>query len=82
METVMKQAEEAKRTAIESARRAFEDYQPLKHEVDLMRTELLGLEKLPELPEEEKEKLGGLGYASYVVLLIQNSLVFKDNVCF
>ena len=62
METVMKQAEEAKRSSIDSARRAFEDYQPLKHEVDLMRTELLGLEKLPELPEEEKEKLGGLGY--------------------
>jgi hypothetical protein len=61
METVMKQAEEAKRSAIESARRAFEDYTPLKHDVDLMRTELLGLEKLPELPEEEKEKLGGLG---------------------
>ena len=64
----MKQAEEAKRTAIESARRAFEDYQPLKHEVDLMRTELLGLEKLPELPEEEKEKLGGLGYVTNVYL--------------
>ena len=57
----MKQAEEAKRSAIDSARRAFEDYQPLKHEVDLMRTELLGLEKLPELPEDEKEKLGGIG---------------------
>jgi len=57
----MKQAEEAKRNAIESARRAFEDYQPLKHEVDLMRTELLGLEKLPDLPEDEKEKLGGIG---------------------
>ena len=57
----MKQAEEAKRTSIESARRAFEDYQPLKHEVDLMRTELLGLEKLPDLPEDEKEKLGGIG---------------------
>jgi hypothetical protein len=27
METVMKQAEEAKRAAVESARRAFEDYQ-------------------------------------------------------
>ena len=64
METVMKQAEEAKRSAIDSARRAFEDYQPLKHEVDLMRTELLGLEKLPELPEEEKEKLGGIGWVS------------------
>lgn len=34
----MKQAEEAKRSAIESARRAFEEYQPIKHDVDLMRT--------------------------------------------
>jgi len=34
METVIKQAEEAKRGAVESARRAFEDYQPLKFDVD------------------------------------------------
>ena len=29
--------------------------------MDLMRTELLGLEKLPELPNEEKEKMSALG---------------------
>lgn len=61
METVIKQAEESKRVAIDSARRAVDDYRPLKHEVDLMRTELLGLEKLPELPVEEKERLGSIG---------------------
>merc|ERR1712111_272331 len=61
METVIKQAEESKRIAMDSARRLVEDYRPLKHEVDLMRTELLGLEKLPELANEEKERLTGLG---------------------
>merc|ERR1712062_920634 len=61
METVIKQAEESKRTAMDSARRLVEDYRPLKHEVDLMRTELLGLEKLPELANEEKERLSTIG---------------------
>ena len=61
METVMKQAEEAKRQASDSARRIIEDYSPLKHEVDLMRVELLGLDKLPEIPSEDKERLGAVG---------------------
>ena len=61
METVMKQAEEAKRQSGESARRILEDYAPLKHDVDLMRTELLGLDKLPELPQEDRERLGAAG---------------------
>jgi len=61
METVMKQAEEAKRNATESARRSLEDYAPLKHDVDLMRTELLGLERLPELPQEDRERMGTIG---------------------
>ena len=58
---ITKKAEESKRNTIDSARRLAEDYRPLKHEVDLMRTELLGLEKLPELPNEEKEKMSALG---------------------
>lgn len=61
METVIKQAEESKRSALESARRIVDDYRPLKHEVDLMRTDLLGLEKLPELANEEKDRLSSLG---------------------
>ena len=55
------QAEESKRNTMESARRLAEDYRPLKQDVDLMRTELLGLERLPELSNEEKEKLSALG---------------------
>ena len=61
METVMKQAEEAKRLSGHSARRILEDYTPLKHNVNLMRTELLGLEKLPELPQEDRDRLGSIG---------------------
>ena len=61
METVMKQAEEAKRQSVESARRIIDDYAPLKHEVDLMRVELLGLEKLPDISAEERDKMGAMG---------------------
>ncbi len=59
--SIKKQAEESKRNTLDSARRLAEDYRPLKHEVDLMRTELLGLEKLPELANEEKDRLSALG---------------------
>ena len=55
----MKQAEEAKRNAQSSARALLDEYRPLKHDVDLMRTELLGLEKLPELPQSDKERMDG-----------------------
>jgi len=61
METVMKQAEEAKRQASDSARRILDDYGPLKQEVDLMRVELLGLEKLPDVSADEREKMGAMG---------------------
>ncbi|CAB4065068.1 Zinc finger C4H2 domain-containing protein [Lepeophtheirus salmonis] len=61
METVMKQAEEARRGSQESARRIYEDYGPLKQDVDLMRTELLGLEKLPDLLTDSKDKLTSMG---------------------
>ena len=61
METVMKQAEEAKRQAADSARRILDDYGPLKQEVDLMRVELLGLDKLPDVSAEERDKMGAMG---------------------
>jgi len=61
METVMKQAEEAKRNAQSSARALLDEYRPLKHDVDLMRTELLGIEKLPDLPQSDKERMGSIG---------------------
>ena len=64
METVMKQAEEAKRQAMENARRLVDDYAPLKHDVDLMRVELLGLDKLPDMHVQDRERLGAVGYVN------------------
>nr|XP_019531459.2 zinc finger C4H2 domain-containing protein isoform X3 [Aedes albopictus] len=53
METVIKQAEENRIRSINMANRFHEEYVPLKTEVDTMRREYLGLERLPELHEEE-----------------------------
>ena len=61
METIIKQAEESKRNSMEAARRLYDDYRPLKHDVDLMRTELLGLDKLPDLPADDKDKMAAIG---------------------
>lgn len=47
----MKQAEEAHMKALESAKRMHDEYMPLKMEIDRMRIECLGLERLPELHE-------------------------------
>jgi hypothetical protein len=55
METVMKQAEESRNRALEAARRLHDEYRPLKMDVDRMRRECLGLERLPELHESESE---------------------------
>ncbi|CAB3367375.1 Hypothetical predicted protein [Cloeon dipterum] len=51
MENVMKQAEEAHVKALDTAKRLHEEYLPLKLEIDRMRHECLGLERLPELHE-------------------------------
>ena len=53
METVIKQAEENRQRSVGMANRFHEEYVPLKGEIDTMRREYLGLEKLPELHEEE-----------------------------
>ncbi|XP_052889226.1 zinc finger C4H2 domain-containing protein isoform X1 [Anopheles moucheti] len=53
METVIKQAEENRIRSINMANRIHEEYVPLKTEVDSMRRDYLGLERLPELHEEE-----------------------------
>ncbi|XP_032516929.1 zinc finger C4H2 domain-containing protein isoform X2 [Danaus plexippus] len=53
METVIKQTEESMSRKLTSAARLHEDYRPLKHEVDLLRRQCLGLDRLPELHEEE-----------------------------
>lgn len=53
METVIKQAEENRSRSSAMANRFHEEYLPLKSEIDTMRREYLGLERLPELHEEE-----------------------------
>ena len=53
METVIKQAEENRSRSVGMANRFHEEYLPLKGEIDGMRREYLGLERLPELHEEE-----------------------------
>ncbi|XP_022828131.1 zinc finger C4H2 domain-containing protein isoform X2 [Spodoptera litura] len=53
METVIKQTEESMTRKLSNASRLHEDYRPLKAEVDLLRRQCLGLERLPDLHEEE-----------------------------
>lgn len=53
METVIKQTEESMARKLGNASRLHEDYRPLKTEVDLLRRQCLGLERLPDLHEEE-----------------------------
>ncbi|XP_018574384.1 zinc finger C4H2 domain-containing protein isoform X2 [Anoplophora glabripennis] len=53
MEGVIKQAEESRTRSMNSALRLHEEYLPLKNEIDRLRRECLGLDRLPELHEEE-----------------------------
>ena len=52
METTIKQAEEERNRCIESVKHLYEDYRPLKEDVDGLRNKI-GLDTLPELQEEE-----------------------------
>lgn len=53
METVIKQGEENRARSLSMANRVHEEYLPLKSEIDHMRREYLGLDRLPDLHEEE-----------------------------
>jgi len=55
METIIKQAEEIKLRAQDTAKRLYDEYKPLKVEVDRLRREYLGLERLTDLHEEEPD---------------------------
>jgi len=61
METIIKQAEESRRDAQDNARKLLAEYVPLKQDVNRMRTDLLDLEKLPEISDEEKDRLKTAG---------------------
>ncbi|XP_017776084.1 PREDICTED: zinc finger C4H2 domain-containing protein isoform X2 [Nicrophorus vespilloides] len=53
MEGVIKHAEESRSRSLSNATRLHDEYLPLKGEVDRLRRECLGLERLPELHEED-----------------------------
>lgn len=53
MEGVIKNSEESRVRALNTATRIHEEYRPLKAEIDRLRRDCLGLERLPELHEEE-----------------------------
>ena len=52
METTIKQAEEDRNRALESAKRLYEDYRPLKQDVDHLRSSC-SLDRLPDVMEED-----------------------------
>ncbi|RZF40102.1 hypothetical protein LSTR_LSTR002505 [Laodelphax striatellus] len=64
MENVIKKAEEARTRALERARRVHDDYRPLKMDIDRLRRDYLGLDRLPELHEEERELITPEMFAS------------------
>jgi hypothetical protein len=53
MESVIKQAEQTRTRSIETAKRLHQEFGPIKSDVDRLRQACLGLERLPELHEEE-----------------------------
>ncbi|XP_014253705.1 zinc finger C4H2 domain-containing protein isoform X1 [Cimex lectularius] len=55
MENVIKKAEEARTRSLDRAKRIHEEYRPLKDDIDRMRRDYLGLERLPELHEQEAD---------------------------
>lgn len=53
MESVIKQAEQTRTRSVDTAKRLHQEFGPVKAEVDRLRQACLGLERLPELHEEE-----------------------------
>nr|CAG4643597.1 EOG090X0H8R [Ilyocryptus agilis] len=53
MESVIKQAEDARNKAVEVARHLYNEYRSMKSDVDRTRRECLGLDVLPDFQEEE-----------------------------
>ena len=65
METTIKQAEEERNRCIESVKHLYEDYRPLKEDVDGLRNKI-GLDTLPELQEEEDKLTPKYIYNLYI----------------
>lgn len=75
METVIKQAEENRQRSVQMAQRFHEEYVPLKMEVDTMRREYLGLDRLPDLHEEE----GSIITPEYESAILEKSKKLHDS---
>lgn len=75
METVIKQAEENRARSLSMANRVHEEYLPLKSEIDHMRREYLGLDRLPDLHEEEGNTIA----PEYVFIWIQSIFISTRN---
>lgn len=73
METVIKQTEESVSRKLTAAQKLHEDWRPLKAEVDALRRRCLGLQRLPDLHEEEGSPIT----PEYISLLI---LIMKYTV--
>jgi hypothetical protein len=54
METTIKQAEEDRNRTLDNAKKMYEEFKPLKDDIDHMRS-LMGMEKLPNLNEDEEK---------------------------
>lgn len=54
METTIKQAEEERNRSLETAKKLYEEFRPLKDELDQLRG-VIGLDKLPDLQEDEEK---------------------------
>lgn len=54
MESTIKQAEEERNRALENAKQLYDDYRPLKEEVDVLRGRI-GLDPLPDVHDEDSK---------------------------
>jgi len=61
LEGIIKQAKDSRSAAQENARKLLQEYVPLKQDVNRLRTDILDLAKLPEISDEEKERLKAAG---------------------
>ncbi len=52
METTIKQAEEDRNRALESAKHLYDEYRPIKQQVDMLRASV-GLDRVPDVVEED-----------------------------
>ena len=54
MENAIKKAEETRASTLEKVKLVHGEYQSLKFELDRLRQDILGLERLPELHEDKE----------------------------